>query len=48
MEADSTTYNDLNIFHQEEHFSIFNKLNFTKTAEGSHWLRTYLQEAICH
>lgn len=41
MEADSTTYNDLNIFHQEEHFSIFNKLNFTKTAEGSQWLRTF-------
>lgn len=38
MEADITTYNDLNIFHHEEEFSIFSKLNFTKTAEGRQWL----------
>src|SRR5215212_8039873 len=38
MEVDSTTYNDLSVFHSEEEFSIFHKLNFTKTEEGKEWL----------
>ncbi|HUQ66188.1 MAG TPA: hypothetical protein VM101_08540, partial [Flavitalea sp.] len=38
MEVDSTTYNDLSVFHREEEFSIFHKLNFTKTEEGKEWL----------
>lgn len=43
MEADITTYNDLHIFHHEEDYSIFSKLNFTKTAEGKHWLHNFFQ-----
>lgn len=38
MEVDSTTYNDLSVFHSDAEFSIFNKLNFTKTDEGKEWL----------
>jgi DNA mismatch repair protein MutS len=34
MELDQTTYNDLSIFQHEEEFSIFNRLNFTRTIEG--------------
>jgi DNA mismatch repair protein MutS len=41
MEADITTYNDLHIFQHGEEYSIFNKLNFTKTAEGRHWLHNF-------
>ncbi|MBA4166256.1 MAG: hypothetical protein H0X41_01685, partial [Chitinophagaceae bacterium] len=43
MEADITTYNDLHIFQSEEEYSIFNKLNFTKTGEGKHWLHNFFQ-----
>ncbi len=35
MELDITTYNDLSIFQHEEEFSIFHKLNFTRTTEGA-------------
>jgi hypothetical protein len=38
MEVDVTTYNDLSVFHSEEEFSIFHKLNFTRTEEGKDWL----------
>jgi DNA mismatch repair protein MutS len=38
MELDITTYNDLSIFQHEEEFSIFHKLNFTRTTEGREWL----------
>lgn len=38
MELDNTTYNDLSIFQHEEEFSIFHKLNFTRTTEGREWL----------
>ena len=41
MEADITTYNDLHIFQNEEEYSIFNKLNFTKTNEGKRWLHNF-------
>lgn len=43
MEADLTTYNDLHIFEREEDYSIFNKLNFSRTEEGRRWLHTYFQ-----
>ncbi len=43
MEADITTYNDLHIFQKDEEYSVFNKLDFTKTAEGRHWLHTFFQ-----
>ena len=38
MELDNTTYNDLSIFQHEEEFSIFHRLNFTRTTEGREWL----------
>jgi DNA mismatch repair protein MutS len=41
---DNTTYNDISIFHHEEEFSIFHKLNFTQTIGGKEWLRRYFQE----
>ena len=41
MHLDATTYNDISVFHQEEEFSIFHKLNFTRTVYGKEWLRTF-------
>ncbi len=38
MEVDHTTYDDLSVFHSEEEFSIFHKLNLTRTGEGRDWL----------
>lgn len=43
MEADITTYNDLSVFHSEAEFSIFHKLNFTKTDEGKEWLYRFFR-----
>src|SRR5215212_10886622 len=43
MEVDSTTYNDLSVFHSEEEFSIFHKLNFTRTEEGKEWLYRFFK-----
>ena len=34
MEIDNTTYADLSLFSREEEFSIFHKLNFTRTRGG--------------
>ncbi|MBA2250227.1 MAG: DNA mismatch repair protein MutS [Chitinophagaceae bacterium] len=34
MEIDKTTLNDLSVFNHEEEFSIFNKLDFTRTIGG--------------
>jgi DNA mismatch repair ATPase MutS len=41
MELDQTTYNDLSIFQHEEEFSIFHKLNFTRTIQGREWLARF-------
>lgn len=41
MDIDNTSYNDLNIFHREEEFSVFNKLNFTRTVDGRAWLAKF-------
>ena len=38
MELDQTTYNDLSLFHSEEEFSVFHRLNFTRTSAGRQWL----------
>lgn len=43
MEVDSTTYNDLSVFHSEAEFSIYHKLNFTKTDEGREWLLRFFR-----
>jgi DNA mismatch repair protein MutS len=44
MDIDKTTFNDLNIFHQEEASSIFDKLNFTRTRGGRDWLARFFSE----
>lgn len=41
MQIDSVSFNDLSIFHAEESFSIFHRLNFTKTEGGRVWLKQY-------
>ena len=41
MQLDATTYNDLSIFHHEEEFSIFHKLNFTQTVQGRDWFISF-------
>lgn len=43
MELDLTTYNDLSIFQHEEEFSIFHRLNFTRTSEGREWLLKFFK-----
>lgn len=44
MQIDKITFNDISIFHPEEEYSIFHKLNFTKTVGGKEWLRRFFTE----
>ena len=44
MQIDNTSFNDISIFHQEEEYSIFHKLNFTRTSGGKDWLRKFFTE----
>nr|WP_214449355.1 DNA mismatch repair protein MutS [Flavihumibacter rivuli] len=44
MDIDKTSLLDLSIFHQEEEFSIFHRLNFTQTSGGRDWLAKLFQE----
>jgi DNA mismatch repair ATPase MutS len=44
MQIDKTTFNDISVFHQEEEFSIFHKLNFTRTVGGKEWLKRFFSE----
>ena len=44
MVIDKITFNDISIFHPEEEFSIFHKLNFTKTVGGREWLHRFFTE----
>jgi DNA mismatch repair ATPase MutS len=44
MQIDKISFNDISIFHQEEEFSIFHKLNFTRTVGGKEWLRKFFTE----
>ena len=44
MQIDKITFNDISIFQVEEEFSIFHKLNFTKTTGGKEWLRRFFAE----
>lgn len=39
METDRTTLNDLSIFNHEDEFSVFNKMNLTRTTGGREKLR---------
>ncbi|MDP4147892.1 MAG: DNA mismatch repair protein MutS [Bacteroidota bacterium] len=41
MEIDSTTYEDLSLYNREEEFSIFHKLDFTRTTGGKDRLYYY-------
>lgn len=44
MQIDNISFNDISIFHQEEEFSIFHKLDFTRTVGGREWLRKFFSE----
>src|SRR6476659_10216446 len=44
MQIDKTSFSDISIFHSEEEFSIFHKLNFTRTLGGKEWLRRFFSE----
>ena len=46
MEIDKTTLTDLSIFNAEEEFSVFDKLNLTKTTGGRERLRKYFMESL--
>jgi len=44
MQIDKISFGDISVFHQEEEFSIFHKLNFTRTVGGKEWLRKFFSE----
>ena len=44
MQIDKITFDDIAIFHPEEEYSIFHKLNFTKTVGGKEWLRRFFSD----
>ena len=44
MQIDKTSFSDISIFHHEEEYSIFHKLNFTRTVGGKEWLRRFFSE----
>src|ERR1700759_4339625 len=44
MEIDNTTYEDLSLFSHEDEFSIFHKLDFTRTRSGKDQLLDYFNQ----
>ena len=46
METDKTTLNDLSIFNHEEEFSVFSKLNLTRTVGGREKLRQIFSKSL--
>ena len=46
MEIDKTTLNDLSVFNHEEEFSIFHKLDFTRTIGGREKLRYIFNKTL--
>jgi DNA mismatch repair protein MutS len=46
METDKTTLNDLSIFNHEEEFSVFDKLNLTRTTGGRERLRQIFTRSL--
>jgi DNA mismatch repair protein MutS len=46
METDKTTLNDLAVFQHDEEFSIFNKLNFTRTVGGREKLKLIFSKSL--
>ncbi len=43
MEIDNVTLDDLSIFHHEEGYSVYNKLDFTRTVQGREQLKKILR-----
>lgn len=46
METDKTTLNDLSIFNYEDEFSVFNKINLTRTTGGREKLRQIFNHSL--
>ncbi|MEO6906248.1 MAG: DNA mismatch repair protein MutS, partial [Ginsengibacter sp.] len=46
METDKTTLQDLSIFNHEDEFSVFNKLNLTRTTGGREKLRKIFNNSL--
>jgi len=46
METDKTTLNDLSIFNHEEEFSVFHKLNLTRTTGGREKLKHIFSKSL--
>jgi DNA mismatch repair ATPase MutS len=46
METDKTTLNDLSVFSKEDEFSVFNKLNLTRTTGGREKLRQIFYHSL--
>src|SRR5665811_82444 len=46
MELDKTTLTDLSIFSTEEEFSIFHKLDFTRTVGGREKLKQFFSKSL--
>jgi DNA mismatch repair ATPase MutS len=44
MQLDKITLSDISVFSTEEEFSIFHKLNFTRTSIGKDWLRHFFSQ----
>jgi DNA mismatch repair ATPase MutS len=44
MQIDNTTFNDLSLFHHEEEYAVFHRLNFTQTTGGREWLIKFFSE----
>jgi DNA mismatch repair ATPase MutS len=44
MLIDKTTFTDISVFNPEEEFSIFHKLNFTRTSLGKDWLKYFFNQ----
>ncbi|RYY15474.1 MAG: DNA mismatch repair protein MutS [Chitinophagaceae bacterium] len=44
MELDNITYNDLSLFQGEEEYSVFHKINFTRTVDGREWLLRFFKQ----
>lgn len=41
MQIDEISFSDISIFHSQEDYSLFHRLNFTRTEGGREWLRRY-------
>lgn len=46
MQTDQITLSDLSIFHAEESFSMFHRLDFTRTIGGRAWLEKFFREPL--